>query len=177
MTGAALVRLIGDRRGISAVEFAICLPFLVLLYIGGYQLSDATSANRKVTTATRAIADLTSQYTSVSAADLDTILNASTQILAPYKVSAAKATVSQIYVNSNLVSTVSWSRGLNVSALTTGAAFALPASMKRADSYVIVANVDYSYVPVAAADMIGTLPLRDTIIMWPRASVQVKLRT
>jgi len=166
-----------DRRGVSAVEFAICLPFLVLLYAGGYQLSDATSANRKVTTATRAVADLTSQYTSVSYDDLDTILNASAQILAPYKISAAKVTVTQVYVDAKLVSTVSWSRGLNVNPLTPGAAFALAATMKRADSYVIVANIDYAYTPVIASKMIGPIPMRDTIIMWPRASAQVKLRT
>lgn len=169
--------LLHDRRGISAVEFAICLPFLALLYIGGYQLSDATSAKRKVTVATRAVADLTSQYTSVSEADLDTILNASTQILAPYKIAAAKVTVTQVYVDSTLAPKVVWSRGKNVNPLVTGAAFTLPTSMKRADTYVIVANVDYAYTPIAASSMIGSIAMRDTIIMWPRASAQVKLRT
>jgi Flp pilus assembly protein TadG len=60
-------RLWADQGGVSAVEFAICLPFIVLLYLGGYQLSDSISAYRKVTAATRTVADLTSQSTSVTA--------------------------------------------------------------------------------------------------------------
>ena len=80
---------LSDRRGVAASEFAMSLPFLVLLYIGGYQLSDAISAYRKVAVATRTVADLTSQYTSVSYDDLDEILNASAQVLSPYKISAA----------------------------------------------------------------------------------------
>lgn len=172
-----MTRLIHDRRGVSLVEFAICLPFLVLLYIGGYQLTDALSAYRKVTTTTRAVADLTSQYTSVSYDDLDTILDASAQVLAPYKISAGKVTVSQIYIDKNLNSTIDWSRGKNVSGLTPGTAFALPASVKLPDTYVIVAGIDYTYTPVAASNLIGTIPMRDQIIMGPRASSQVKLRT
>lgn len=170
-------RLLQDRRGVSVTEFAICLPFLVLLYVGGYQLSDAASAYRKVTVATRTVADLTSQYTSVSNTDLDTILNASTQVLAPYKISAAKLTVTQVHIDASGTSTVDWSRGKNVSGLTQGDPFALPASVKIPNSYVIVAGIDYTYIPVAASSMIGTIPMHDQIIMGPRASTQVKFRT
>src|SRR5438045_1745239 len=94
-------RLLSDRRGVAAAEFAMSLPFLVLLYLGGYQLSDAISAYRKVAVATRTVADLTSQYTSVSDDEVNTILNASTQVLYPYKVSAAKVTVSQIKMDAS----------------------------------------------------------------------------
>lgn len=169
-------RLLWDQRGVSATEFAISLPFLALLYVGGYQLSDASSAYRKVTVATRTVADLTSQYTSVSNDDLDTILNASTQVLAPYKISSAKLVVSQIYIDASGNSTVNWSRGKNVSGLTIGTAFTLPTSIKIPNTYVIVAGIDYAYTPVAASSMIGTISMRDQIIMGPRATTQVKFR-
>ncbi|NDU79348.1 pilus assembly protein, partial [Actinomadura sp. DSM 109109] len=64
-------RLFRDERGIALVEFALSVPLLLLMFIGSYQLTDAISAYRKVTTATRAIADLSSQYTTVSNSDLD----------------------------------------------------------------------------------------------------------
>lgn len=172
-----LGRLPHDTRGAAMIEFALCMPFLLLLYIGGYQLSDGISAYRKVTTATRTVADLTSQYTSVSNDDLDTILNASTQVLAPYKMSDTKLTVSQIYTDKTGTSTVDWSRGKNINALTPGSAFAVPATIKQNDSYIIVASIDYTYTPVAGSNLIGTIPMHDQIIMGPRASTQVKKRT
>ena len=168
-------RLMRDRRGVSLVEFALCLPFLMLLYIGGYQLSDGISAYRKVTTTTRTIADLTTQYTSLTTGDLDTILNASTQVLAPYKISAGSFVVSQIKIDASGNSTVDWSRGKNSSGLTVGASFTVPASIKVNNTWLIVATVNYTYTPVAASGMIGTIPLQETIYMNPRASTQVKL--
>ena len=169
--------LLKDRRGVAASEFAMSLPFLVLLYIGGYQLSDAISAYRKVAVATRTVADLTSQYTSVSYDDIDEILNASAQVLSPYKISAAKITVSQIAISSSGVATVDWSRGKNISGLTRGTAFTLPASVRTPNSYVIVASINYTYTPVAASGMIGTIPFQDQIIMGPRASAEVDCRS
>jgi Flp pilus assembly protein TadG len=167
-------RLLQDKSGVAAVEFAMCLPFLVLLYLGGYQLSDAISAYRKVTLATRTVADLTSQYSSVTDSDLDSILNASAQVLAPYKITASKITVSQIKIDASSNATVAWSKGKNVSGLTKDSTFALPAAFMKANTFVIVANIDYTYTPLAGASLIGTIPMRDQIIMGPRASNEIK---
>jgi len=169
--------LLSDRRGVAASEFALSLPFLVLLYIGGYQLSDAISAYRKVAVATRTVADLTSQFTSVSDDDVNTILDASAQVLAPYKISASKITVSQIKMDGSGNATVDWSFGKNVTGLTRGTAFTLPSSVRTPNTYVIVASINYTYTPVAASGMIGTIPFQDQIIMGPRSSVQVDCRT
>ena len=86
--------LLHDRSGTSAVEFAIALPVLILLFTGGFQLSDAVAAYRKVTTTARAMADLTSQYSTVNDTTLDRILNASQQVMAPYASSNATLVVS-----------------------------------------------------------------------------------
>lgn len=165
-----------DTRGVSATEFAIVLPFLVLLYLGGYQLSDAISANRKVTTATRTIADLTSQYTSVSDVDLDTILDASQQVMAPYKVENAQLIVSQVKVDGSGNVKVDWSRSKNGTALTPGTNYTLPAAIKQNNTSLIVSTITYNYVPVVASSIFGTIPLRDQIMMSPRASSTVKKR-
>lgn len=173
-----MLRLTRDQRGVSIVEFAISLPFLLTLFIGSYQTCDAISAYRKVTTATRAVADLTSQYTSVTDADLDGILSASQQIMSPYKLSNAKLTISQIKIDSTTgASTVDWSRGLNVSGLTQGTAFNVPSSIQTKGTYLLIASIDYSYVPVAASSLIGTIPMHDQIILSPRSSAFITHRT
>ena len=61
-----MTRLFRESRAVAAVEFAFALPILLLLYVAGYQISDAISSYRKVTVATRTIADLATQFTSVT---------------------------------------------------------------------------------------------------------------
>ena len=139
-----IARLARDTRAVSATEFAIVLPFLVAMYLGGYQLSDAISAYRKVTTTTRTVADLTSQFSSISDAELDTVLAASQQVMTPYKVANAELTVSQIVVDDKGVVTVDWSRGLNTTALTPGSAYTLPASIKQNNTSLFVATIKYN---------------------------------
>ena len=167
-------RLLRDIRGVSAVEFAFVLPFLELLFVGGFLLSDAISAYRKVTAATKTVADLTTQYTSVTDSELDQILAASQQVMAPYKVANARITVSQVSVDNNGNAKISWSRGLNTPAMTVGTDFTIPATIKQNNTSLIVAEITYSYVPVVASNMFGTIPMRDNIIMSPRASSTVK---
>jgi len=174
---ARIARLRADRSGVSAVEFAMVLPFLVTLFIGSYQVCDAVSAYRKVTATTRAVADLTSQYTTVTTSDVDTVLAASQQMLTPYKLNDAKIIVSQIKIDGNGVATVDWSQGKNVSGLTPGSAFTLPNQVKTNNTYLVVASVDFTYKPIASSSIVGTIPMRDQIILSPRASASITYRT
>ncbi len=167
-------RLSADQRGVALIEFALCLPFLVLLFIGGYQFSDAISAYRKVTRATRTIADLTAQYITVTDNDLDTILNASTQVMAPYSVSSAKLIVSQIKIDAAGVSTVDWSKGKNVDGLKPNTPFAIPVAIRQPNTSLIIAAIDYTYTPGIASTIIGTIPLHEQIIMSPRATASIE---
>ena len=164
-----------DRRGVALIEFAFAAPILMLLFVGGYQLSDAFFAYRKVTLATRTISDLTTRFTKVSDEDLDTILNASQQVMAPYKPSAATMTVSQINIDKDGNSTVDWSRGKNMSGLTKNAAFTLPAAIKQPNTSLIVSQITYTYRPVIASGTLGTIPLKEQMIMSPRASATIPL--
>ncbi|MGN6620954.1 MAG: TadE/TadG family type IV pilus assembly protein [Sphingomonas sp.] len=58
---ALAARLIRSKRALGAVEFALTAPFLILIYVGSYQLMDAISAYRKVTVTARSLADLATQ--------------------------------------------------------------------------------------------------------------------
>lgn len=49
------------RDGVSAVEFALILPFMLTLYLGGAELGDGFAMQFKATLAARTVADLTSQ--------------------------------------------------------------------------------------------------------------------
>lgn len=56
-----LRRLLADRSGSAMLEFAIVLPVMALVYLGGYELSDMISCNRKFGIAARSLTDLASR--------------------------------------------------------------------------------------------------------------------
>lgn len=177
MIGLRFLRGIArDARGMAVVEFALCLPFLALLYLGSYQLMDGLACNRKVTVTTRAIADLTSQYSTLSTANADQILAASAQILAPYNAANALFRVSQLYTDKNGITTVMWSRAKNGAALVTGATVTPPSALLVNDNYLIYAEVSYTYTPIAHYGLTAPIALADTVYMSPRVSTSVKLQ-
>jgi Flp pilus assembly protein TadG len=67
-----LVRFSDDRSGLSAVEFAMLLPLMLTLYLGSVEISQGIAINRKVTLTARSLADLASQPTNITNADMTT---------------------------------------------------------------------------------------------------------
>src|SRR5215470_7329433 len=79
-----LVSFVRDRRGISAVEFAMLLPLMVTMYLGVVEVSQGVAIDRKVTLTTRTMADLASRVSSINNSDMSNLLNASAAVMAPY---------------------------------------------------------------------------------------------
>src|SRR6266508_705434 len=73
-----------DRRGVSAVEFAMVLPLMLTLYLGAVEVSQGIGIDRKVTLTTRTVADLASQVSSINNADMTNLLNATASVIAPF---------------------------------------------------------------------------------------------
>ncbi|WP_230481078.1 TadE/TadG family type IV pilus assembly protein [Sphingomonas sp. Leaf21] len=163
-----------DTRGVAMVEFALLLPVMLVLYLGGVQLQDGIACNRKVTIAARAAGDLIAQNTTgkISASEVDDNLQVATQVLLPYAASNATVRVTEVGTMNN-VSTVMWSRGLNTAANKRGSVVTLPAAMRINGTYFLLAEVTYAYTPPSAFGAIGPLMLKDSIYMIPRNSDQI----
>src|SRR6185295_16885762 len=108
-----------DKRGVSAVEFAMLLPLMITLYIGGVEVSSAIAVDRKVTLVARTLGDLVAQSTSVNATDMTNILNAASSVVQPYSSSLIKVTVSRVDVDANGAAKVIWSKAKNATARVT----------------------------------------------------------
>jgi len=166
-------RIIHDHSGTALVEFAITVPILLTMYIGGFALSDAIACNRKVTIAARSIADLTSQNTSVSTNDVNTILNASAQVMSPYASSNAVVRVSEVQVTDATHAKVIWSQAINGQPNVVGWSANLANNMAAVGSYLIFAEIQYSYTSPIGGSLFRTMTFHDNIIMSPRLSDQV----
>ncbi len=100
-----LKRFTQNTRGAVIVEFAICLPVLILIYTGGVFLSDMVACKRKVTVATRSLVDLVSRtmsptiiYNDPKSANAKSYLSASAVVLSPYRLDNATEQISLVRV-------------------------------------------------------------------------------
>ncbi len=171
--GHCRARLAADCRGISAVEFAMLMPVMLTLLLGSVEASQGIAADRKIELTAHTLADLASQYTDITNADMTNILNAGSAIIAPYPAASLKEVVSEIAIDSNGNATVVWSDTLNGTALTVGQTISVPSSLATPNSYLILAQVQYGYNPTYGYVLTGTLTLSDQSYMRPRESTSI----
>jgi Flp pilus assembly protein TadG len=165
-----LRRLARDQRGVSAVEFAMLLPLMITLYLGGVEVSQGISIDRKVTLTARTVADLVSQVASINNSGINNVLTASSAVLAPYPVEKAKVTVTVVSIDANSKVTVSWSDSLNGTARAKGATVTIPSALVVPNTSLVWGEAEYSYKPTIGYVITGTMNLKDQIFMRPRLS-------
>ena len=156
-----------DRRGVSAVEFAILLPVMLALYFGAAEVGQAVAVDRKVTITARTIADLVAQGQTMNATDLTNSLSAAAAVIAPYDATKLKVTVSVISIDGNKSATIpaNCSQTRNGTKKTVAT---VPDALKNANTLLVWGEVEYSYKPVIGYMITGTMTLKDQIYMSPR---------
>lgn len=147
-------RLRRDRRGVTAVEFALVAPVALLLLYGEFTLTQAMSIKRKLTITAHTIGDLVAQQADVSTS-LTTLLNASSQVISPYSNANLSMVVSELYTDAKGNTTVTWSSAFNGTALTQGAKFVLPAGLAQNSTYLIYSVGTYTYTPLLGQSVFG----------------------
>ena len=168
--GQGLMRFATERRGVAAVEFAALLPVMTTLYLGSVEVTTAVAIQRKVDLTARALADLSSQYTAIADADMTNILNASSDIIAPYAAANLASVVSELAIDGQGQATVVWSDTLNGTARTVGQVVAVPSNLAVPNTYLVLGETQYTYTPTYAYVVTGTVTLSDQIYMRPRQS-------
>lgn len=161
------------RSGAVAVEFGFVAPVLMAMFFGGYSIVQAVAVGRKVTIATRALADLTTQFASMKTDDMTAVLNASAQIIAPFDPSVLTLRLTEVTTDvTGLLPKVTWSVARNTTAYTCGAPFVLPLSMMKPNTSYIFSEVNYKYTPIVTA-YLSPFTMTDHIYMLPRISNSV----
>lgn len=150
-------------RGSVLAEFAISLPVLLLLYIGGYAVSDMIACNRKVATATRSLTDLVSRtmsptiiYNAPQDANATSYLSASAVVLSPYQLSNSTQQISLLRVCDATHAYVVWTQaqtqnadGSTVTSTTSNqTAGTLPAAQTQLASSVVSIPANMVTTPI-----------------------------
>jgi len=170
-----------DVNAVAATEFAIVLPFMLVLYLGGVEFGNGLAVNVKVSETSHSVADIVSQNTQVTASQMQAILGAATAIMAPYPVtdgngSLITVTVSEVSTDSNGKATVQWSQSTSsTGARPTGqpmtlSAFTSNSTPTNANLSLILSEVSYTYKPNLGYGIMGNVTLSDSYYLFPRCS-------
>lgn len=169
-----LRRLGRDRRGVSAVEFALIAPAMVASYFGMAEITQALLAERKAAHAASAIGDLVSQSSSVSSSDITDIFSIASTIMSPYSTTTLKMRVSSVTADNAGVAKVDWSSGDGLAALTTGSTVTgIPSGVIAAGQSVVMSEVTYSYDSPVDMMMPNAVTFSRKFYLRPRKSDMV----
>jgi len=185
--------MLRDRRGLAAVEFALIVPLMLMMFFGVVEFSSGVAVDRKVTLVARTLSDLTSQapskvpqaiYAIVTDSYLQNVFSASISIFQPYSAMPTNATVSEIYIDVNGKATIQWSEAATISSdAATQATLAtslhkpgdvvttsVPPTLLTPHTYLIWSEVSYLYTPTVGYQM-AAVTLRDVAFTRPRQVV------
>ncbi len=140
-------RLIDDRRGVAAIEFAFVAPVLVLIFAGVVEVCEALSAQRRVNQIAATTADLIAQSETLSTSSASDIFAADTVIVSPYDSSALSVLACAVYTNTAGAQVVRWCKAYNDTALSAGAPSpaAIDTAVMRSDEDMVVVRVRYTF--------------------------------
>jgi Flp pilus assembly protein TadG len=181
-----------DADAVAATEFAMVMPFMLLLYVGGVELGDGMAINVKVSATAHSVTDMVTQNTSLSTTQMENILTGATAIIAPYPITGSSGslplsvTVSEISSDANGNLTLQWSRSYNGTSFGPGRTsltnLTVPSSLNGTAGNAnnlnnqndqisfIVGEVSYAYTPNLGYAISGTVNLHDSYWLFPRCS-------
>lgn len=186
----ALRRFGAATGALAAVEFALIAPFMIALFFGLIETCNALSAHQKMTTVASTAADLTSQATELTKADMADIFSASSAIMTPFSNADVSIVITSLTGTKQAnKGTVLWS-----AATSNGVAHTVGSSMDVGDPTklasgdpgllsadcdsatkcsLIVAEVTYNYTSPYGKFIVGMLHMQDVFYTKPRRVISV----
>ncbi|MBV9827206.1 MAG: pilus assembly protein [Alphaproteobacteria bacterium] len=174
---AATTRLVGDRAGIAAVEFALLLPVLFTLFIGSYETSYLLLTYLKLEAAAEAAADLVAQTnvsTVLAAADFTYISAAVDLVMTPLSTSGLKIAYASVTYNTGSAK-IDWHYEVNsatpltIATLPNGVnAASLGNATAGSSDSVIVVQLTYPYTSPISNYLSQSFTLYESAFNRPR---------
>jgi Flp pilus assembly protein TadG len=171
-----------DRRGVSAIEFAIIAPVMIAMYFGVGELSGGMMSERRASDVASTIGDLVAQCGRINDTDLTDIWGAAATIMRPFPTTTLKMRLTSVVGDSggspSIASSVGgWSESQNWSDATSVSQLGLPAGMiTLSGESVIVAEAQYTYnSPVNYVTKNG-LVFNEKFFLKPRKTGSVKYK-
>ena len=180
------------QRGVSAVEFALIAPLMVLMLFGATEASLAVTIDRKTTLAASTLGDLAAQTDLVSCAELSQISAVTRQVFEPYSGTNATMVVASLKLDAGAAK-VEWSKFLRTDS-STGSILCddVPAShslyvgktvtvdtglFAPGGGGLVVGDVEMVHTSIGTSFIANNLKLHERFYLRPRKSLKLKLCT
>jgi Flp pilus assembly protein TadG len=166
-----------SQAGLAFVEFAITLPFLVILFLGGVELTRYIIIVQKVEKAAFTMSDVVAQSQTINTTQLNQLVEAVQQMMLPFPfgssgyvivTSVTKTGTAAPVINWQYTGGGSWTQSSTVGT-TIGANAVLPTGFNMTDKEnVIIAEVYYNFSPMFAAGMLKGKTIYKMSLFRPR---------
>jgi Flp pilus assembly protein TadG len=170
-------RFRNDRRGVSAVEFALIGPIMIACYFALAELCGAMLAEQKASHVCSAVGDLISQVSSFSVTnDLPDVFSVTATIMKPLPAAPLSIRITQVYADATTgATTVSWSKpyGTGLPAYSPGQPITIPAGLIAAGQYIIMSEVRYPYTSPVSQMIPNGITFNEVFYLEPRVSDSV----
>jgi Flp pilus assembly pilin Flp len=185
-----------DRSGIAAIEFALIVPIMAVMFIGAVELSQAITVDRRVTQVASSTADLIARWekptsptapNGIQQSEVTDIMKVGGYIVEPFSKNPLQIVIRSVMSSPTNASVTKqwWSctyKGVG-DALTcacSNTTYNLPANLVTKGDSVILAETTYDYKPLVfdyfmkksygSSGGTGTYTLAETIYLKPRNS-------
>lgn len=173
-----------DSKAVAAVEFALILPPLLVLYLGSIEGSSLITVDRRIEIVSGTMGDLIARWDpdagAIDNATLQDYFQASNVILFPYSRSTLTMSVSIVEVQPDdtvlVVKSCAYNGG---TAHAVGSEYAVPLHMrnlgKGASGFLIASEAAYTYTPTLGDIFLDPFPLYAESFYLPRYEEEVTL--
>lgn len=160
-----------DKRGVSAVEFALIAPVMIIMYCGLAEVTQAMMAQRRLSNIASQIGDLVAQSSQTGPTKMTDVFTIGSIIMAPFPTGALKMCVASITSDATGKDTVAWSRA-SASGMSTcpaqGTVLTVPVGVLPASQSVIMARASYAYASPIKLVMPRDITFQRTFYLRPR---------
>ena len=157
-----------NEEGISAVEFALVAPLLIMLYLGAIELSFLMEVDRRVTQTAASLGDLTARLSTVSDSDMAEMFAAAKVLMEPYEADSAQMRISSVVDNGDGNPKVAWSDAHNISPYNKGQSVTIPAGIMPSPGSIIMAEVNFEYESEFGYIITTSKTISDKFYLRPR---------
>lgn len=167
------------NKAVAAVEFALIVPFILTLYIGSLELTQAIVMDRKLAAVASTLGDLVARANGeVSESSIEDFSAASGMIFRPFPTTGLTQLVTSVYVDEDGDTEVTWSEGYNGAVeKSVGSSYDLPEEITgiATDAYVIVSEAQVQYTPWAGYFFDSNINLYKQYFHLPRFGEEIEL--
>ncbi len=167
-----------DKSGVAAIEFAMIVPIMVMLFFGTVEFSQALTVDRRVAQIASTMADLVAQYDKLTYTQTDNIQIVAKSLVMPYSQTPLKIGIWNLSKKGTAIPTVDGGKpygGFSPNRLGSNYTDTIPPGLLAdqaagVEVCVVLAEVEYAFTPTIGQWLTAGITLKEKFYLKPRKS-------